>query len=112
MREPKFSAGERVILVSKNMPHLNGQTYNVLMVVRCGEPYICPLTKKRCYVGEAGDGNAYILDDEFLLGEPDGYGSLSAIPWAEKSLRKIPPTSEDSFRQMMEKLKQGETELV
>lgn len=111
MREPKFSVGERVILVSKNQPHLNGQTYNVLMIVEPSKHFVCPFTGKLRYL-TGWDGYCYILDDASLQGNNNSAGVIVRVAWVEGALRKIPPTSGDSFQQMMEKLRQGETELV
>lgn len=112
MREPKFSVGERVILVSKSRPDLNGQTYNILRVLPHNTPYICPFSGLGGIINISSHGYGYILDDPSLMDDLDSPGEPMGVVWDETALRKIPPTSEDSFRQMMEKLKQGETELA
>lgn len=110
MREPKFSVGERVILVSKNRPDLNGQTFDVLMVIAHMSTFSCPFSGEFAILDTPTPGHGYILDDSSMLDDTGYPGKPMAIVWYETSLRKIPPTSEDSFQQMMEKLKQGETE--
>lgn len=111
MSEPKFSVGERVILVSKNQPHLNGQTYDVLMIVEPGKHFVCPFTGTLRYL-TGWDGYCYLLDDASLQCNNNSLGVYVPAAWVEEALRKIPPTSEDSFQEMIEKLKQGETELA
>ncbi|UVN13478.1 hypothetical protein FBPa8_0014 [Pseudomonas phage vB_PaeP_FBPa8] len=99
MRKPYFHVGEEVILQSVDRPDLNGE-YTVRQVVVGRETYICRDTgsKIRTYP----EGVYYILEEVILL--TDGFETS----WCESALRKKHKPSDDSFEQMMDKLREKE----
>ena len=88
-----FKVGEEVILESKSLPECNGE-YTVLEVFPKG------------HVLKEAEGTVYYCPDI-------GY-AIGALPpakffdaWDQSSLRKKHPPSEESFSEMMGKLKDG-----
>lgn len=99
MRTSKFSVGERVILSSKEYSQWNNQIFEVLLVLDDNASWTCPWSGINCHSDCPGYG--YILDCEDMQDDPTFVGQVCAIAWAETALRKIPPTSEYSFEDMM-----------
>jgi len=96
MREPLYKVGEEIILVSKNWPAYNGE-YVVEVVHKDGD--ITPKTPPT--IIDTDGGYSYYLG----FNVPDN----SYTHWCEQSLRKKHKPSDDSFEDMMNKLKIGET---
>lgn len=100
MRKSYFHVGEEVILQSVDRPDLNGE-YTVRQVLVGRETYICRATGKK--VRTYPEGFYYILEEVIPLTH-DGF----EINWDESALRKKHKPSDDSFEQMMNKLKEKE----
>ena len=97
MSEPKYSVGEVVILQSTMMPELNGE-YEVECCFAKQDWYICALTGDKQRV----TGLGYRLHG--LTPDVGGWEAL----FKETALRKKHQGSDDSFEEMMSKLKIGE----
>ena len=99
MSNPYFKIGEEVILQSKDLPHLNGE-YVVEEVLLDGDVvYSSPnntVTNRGITYTLFKDIRVKVLSDgECRRG------------WAQSALRKKHPPSDDSFEEMMSKLKEG-----
>lgn len=103
---PKFSVGEVVILQSVNCPQFNGEQ-TVLIVSADKDDYKDP---HYGYIisGKTGSGFAYIMDDP-RLSKIYSEGYKRSILFAESALRKKHEPGNESFREMMDKLKVGAT---
>ena len=96
MSEPKYSVGEVVILQSVSRPEMNGQ-YAVTQVVRAGGTYTSQYL-----------GGVHIALDKHNTASYELDGCDNVALWAERALRKKHQGSDDSFEEMVSKLKTGE----
>ena len=92
MSQPKFAAGEIVILQSKDFPHLNGE-YAISHVIMPGTEYKDPTFGQliRCE-----ESIGYYLEGDSLV-RPDNYGNSARALWRETALRKRHTPGEYSF---------------
>ena len=95
-----------VILQSLNLPHLNGE-YTVTKILREGEVTVCHVTGFTYTKGCIPKADyIYVLNglskDNCMS---DGVTRKLEIPWYEQALRKKHNHSEDSFQEMISKLK-------
>lgn len=100
MRKPYFHVGEEVILQSVSRPDLNGE-YTVRQVLDDRETYICRATGEN--IRPYPEGFHYTLEEVVPLTH-DGFENC----WRESALRRKHKPSDDSFEQMMNKLKEKE----
>ncbi|MNQ14484.1 hypothetical protein D3C85_274360 [compost metagenome] len=103
MSRPLFEVGEVVLLRSKRMPHMDGE-YSVIAILYDDDVYLCHLTGNISH-GRTGGSHSYVLDDGEVVFENEKW---ICCFWTESALRKKHQPGEQSFRDLMQSLKQGQ----
>jgi hypothetical protein len=103
MSNPLFKVGEKVGLVSRDLPQFNGE-YVVERILNPSEIYASRAT-----------GNLFKNDDSgfaYLLNQVFTAEGVDDVCWDESALRKIYPKANKSFEQLLSELKVGKIDTI
>jgi hypothetical protein len=104
MSNPLFRVGEKVGLVSRDLPQFNGE-YVVERVLDSIEVYQSRMSGE-LFMNKS-NGTAYLLNQVFTNGR-----GVDDICWNESALRKIYPKANKSFEQLLSELKVGKIDTI